>query len=92
MVPWSPGNRERLGHPGDDEVAKWLGEELADLRVTFFRTETVADLISVLAACSNLIACGGGHCHLAASLQVPVSVCTAMPRCWSGVRGEAGIG
>lgn len=72
VVLWSPGNRERLGHPGDDEVAKWLGEELADLRVTFFRTETVADLISVLAVCSNLIACDGGHCHLAAALQVPV--------------------
>lgn len=72
VVLWSPGNRERSGHPGDDETAKWLGEELASLHVTFFRTETVADLISVLAVCSNLIACDGGHCHLAAALQVPV--------------------
>lgn len=72
VVLWFPGSEERLGQPGDDEIAKWLEQELAGLGVTFFGAKTVADLISVLAVCSNLIASDGGHCHLAAALRVPV--------------------
>ena len=72
VVLWSPGDRQQPGHPGDDERAARLREELTGLPVTFFPTETISHLISALRACSNLIACDGGQCHLAAALQLPV--------------------
>ena len=72
VVLWAPGPKSQPGHPGDDDRAATLSKELVGLPVTFFRTDMVADLMAVLAASSNLIACDGGHCHLAAALRVPV--------------------
>ena len=72
VVLWSPGDSNNPAHPGDDEKADLLRRRLTGLPVAFLPTKTVTDLISVLAVCSQLIGCDGGHCHIASGLRIPV--------------------
>ncbi|MHB1566084.1 MAG: glycosyltransferase family 9 protein [Acidiferrobacter sp.] len=69
---WSPGPNLQGGHPGDDDLAAAIMREAQDLPIIAYRTAGLPELAAGLAACRCLIACDGGHCHVAAAVGTPV--------------------
>jgi ADP-heptose:LPS heptosyltransferase len=69
---WSPGAANNPLHPGDDEAAQRLLDELGEFPVTPLRTDKLEALIAGLAVCDKLICSDGGAMHLAAALGKPI--------------------
>jgi ADP-heptose:LPS heptosyltransferase len=59
-------------HPGDDDKAIILEEELKDLPVKFIPTPTLESLIKSLQTCGSMIMADGGAMHIAAALNRPI--------------------
>lgn len=68
---WAPGPGNHPRHPGDDDLAATLMQQLGD-KVIAYRTGTLAELIGALAACDAVITSDGGAMHLAAALAKPI--------------------
>lgn len=71
MLLWAPGPGHHPRHPGDDDLAAALMQQLGD-KVIAYRTSTLPELIGALAACDAAITSDGGAMHLAAALAKPI--------------------
>ena len=69
---WSPGDSKSPMHPGDDDKAVILKEELKDLPVIFMPTPTLESLIENIQTCGSMIMADGGAMHIAAALNRPI--------------------
>ena len=69
---WSPGDSKSPMHPGDDDKAVILKEELKDLPVIFLPTPTLESLIESIQTCGSMIMADGGAMHIAAALNRPI--------------------
>lgn len=69
---WSPGDSKNPMHPGDDDKAFILKEELKDLPVNFMPTPTLESLIESIQTCGSMIMSDGGAMHIAAALNRPI--------------------
>ncbi|MDP2811168.1 MAG: glycosyltransferase family 9 protein [Rhodocyclaceae bacterium] len=70
---WSPGAADNPLHPGDDDKARAIVEALGpSFPVNAVPTQTLPQLINVLAGCHAMICADGGAMHLAAGLGLPI--------------------
>jgi ADP-heptose:LPS heptosyltransferase len=69
---WSPGATDNPLHPGDDQAAQRLLDELGSFPIMPLRTDNLEALIAGLAVCDKLICSDGGAMHLAAALRKPI--------------------
>ena len=69
---WSPGDSKSPMHPGDDDKAVILKEELKDLPVIFLPTPTLESLIESIQTCGSMIMADGGAMHISAALNRPI--------------------
>ena len=69
---WSPGDSKSPMHPGDDDKALILKEELKGLPVNFMPTPTLESLIDSIQTCGSMIMADGGAMHIAAALNRPI--------------------
>jgi len=69
---WSPGSANNPQHPGDDEKAAWIVENVKGLPLAPFPTRRLAELMGGLAACDAVICSDGGAMHIAAGLGKPI--------------------
>ena len=69
---WSPGDSKSPTHPGDDDKAEILKEELKDLPVNFMPTPNLESLIESIQTCGSMIMADGGAMHIAAALNRPI--------------------
>ena len=73
LLLWSPGADDNPLHPGDDDKAKDVMENVGTAAaVTATPTETLPQLIAALAECDMLICADGGAMHLGAGLGLPI--------------------
>ena len=73
MLLWSPGASDHPQHPGDDDKAKEISQQLSGkVPLDAYRTAKLQELIGALAACDLLICSDGGAMHLAAALGKPI--------------------
>ncbi|MDP1652090.1 MAG: glycosyltransferase family 9 protein [Rhodocyclaceae bacterium] len=69
---WAPGAETDPQHPGDDDKAARLIDDLADLPVTPVPTHTLEELVAGLSLADTVICSDGGAMHIAAALGKPV--------------------
>lgn len=69
---WAPGPESDPQHPGDDDKAARLLDELAGLPVTPVPTHTLEELVAGLSLADAVICSDGGAMHIAAALGKPV--------------------
>lgn len=69
---WAPGAADDPMHPGDDDKAAALTEQLKDLPVLAMPTNQLSELISGLSLCDSVICSDGGAMHIAAALGKPI--------------------
>ena len=78
---WSPGTEDNPLHPGDDAKAHDVLRKVmrsgipgdgADATVISRPTQTLSELIAVLAECDAMICADGGAMHLGAGLGLPI--------------------
>jgi ADP-heptose:LPS heptosyltransferase len=73
MLLWSPGPREHPRHPGDDEKAIGISNQLSGIKsFVAYRAGPLPELVGALAACDAVITSDGGAMHLAAALGKPI--------------------
>jgi len=73
MLLWSPGPLDHPRHPGDDEKAIEISNQLSEVKsFVAYRAGPLPELIGALAACDAVITSDGGAMHLAAALQKPI--------------------
>lgn len=71
LVFWSPGSENNPLHPGDDEKAEYLKEQLSHIKglnLYFVETKHLSELIAGVSLCDSFICCDGGTMHIAAAL------------------------
>lgn len=68
---WSPGKANDPHHPGDDEAAQQLIQEVQSNRLVPMPTKNLTELIAALSLCDLFIGTDGGAMHLAAGLNKP---------------------
>jgi ADP-heptose:LPS heptosyltransferase len=69
---WAPGSAHNPKHPGDDEKARTLLDDVRELPVTPHATHELSALIDGLAACDVVVCGDGGAMHIAAGLGKPI--------------------
>jgi heptosyltransferase-3 len=69
---WAPGADTDALHPGDDDNASKLSQELAELPVVKVPTTTLVELATGLSLVDIIICCDGGAMHIAAGLGKPI--------------------
>ncbi len=69
---WSPGNSNNRMHPGDDEKAMWILEQLKGKYIFPCPTKKLRELIASLSLVDQIICSDGGAMHVAAALQKPI--------------------
>jgi ADP-heptose:LPS heptosyltransferase len=69
---WSPGAADNPRHPGDDARAAAVATQCDGAALVPAKTESLEDLVAVLASCRAFIGVDGGAMHLAAGLGLPV--------------------
>jgi len=69
---WSPGQNNNRMHPGDDEKAIWLLEQLSHPRIFACPTKNLCELIAGISLINRMICSDGGAMHIAAALQKPM--------------------
>lgn len=65
---WAPGQTDHPLHPGDDEMAKMLQEEVCNKRLIPMPTNSIRELVAALSTCDVFIGSDGGAMHIAAAL------------------------
>lgn len=69
---WSPGKESNPLHPGDDEKAAWILEQLQGYPIFPCPTKNLRELIASMALVDQMICSDGGAMHVAAALQKPI--------------------
>ncbi len=69
---WSPGGKNHLMHPGDDEDASLILNSLRKVPVFPCPSDSIAGLIAGLSLADQVVCSDGGGMHVAAALQKPV--------------------
>jgi ADP-heptose:LPS heptosyltransferase len=69
---WSPGQNNNRMHPGDNEKATWLLEQLNHPRMLACPTKNLRELIAGISLIDRMICSDGGAMHVAAALQKPM--------------------
>ncbi len=69
---WSPGGADNPMHPGDDDKAQAIMNQLVGLLVIAYPTGDLGDLIGALSLCNEVICSDGGTMHIAAALGKPI--------------------
>lgn len=69
---WSPGSQNNKQHPGDDEKAQQILQQLPGVPIRPCRTNGLDELIAGLSLCGRVICSDGGAMHLAAGLGKPI--------------------
>lgn len=72
LLVWSPGKADDPHHPGDDEVANQVLAATHGEALTPLPTQTISELVNVLAVCDIFVGADGGAMHLAAALKKQV--------------------
>ena len=72
VVFWSPGDKARPEHPGDDARAQELLDRCRGLPVSGYPTSDLLGLAAGLTAVRVLVGSDGGHVHIAAAVGTPV--------------------
>jgi ADP-heptose:LPS heptosyltransferase len=73
MLLWSPGPASHARHPGDDEKAIEISNQLSGVKsFVAYRAGPLPELIGALDACDALVTSDGGAMHLAAALRKPI--------------------
>jgi len=73
MLLWSPGPADHPRHPGDDNKAKAIQEQVGNRApIVAYPTERLAELIGALATCDAMVCADGGAMHVAAALGKPI--------------------
>lgn len=72
LLLWAPGSQFNPQHPGDDERAAQLREQVKDMPIYPCVTQTLLDLIAALSLCDRVVCSDGGAMHLAAGLGKPI--------------------
>ena len=72
MLFWSPGSASNPRHPGDDEKAQQIMDELKDVPILAYPTDRLDQLIAGLALCRAVVCSDGGAMHIAAALCKPI--------------------
>jgi heptosyltransferase-3 len=72
MLFWSPGDSRNPWHPGDDDKAREVLEQLRGVPVLPHPTERLEELIAGLSVCKRVICSDGGAMHIAAALGKPI--------------------
>ena len=72
LIFWAPGAPNDPHHPGDDDKAAFLKQQIQNKQIAFCRTTGLSELIAGI-ACTDLMVCSdGGALHIAAGLGKPV--------------------
>jgi ADP-heptose:LPS heptosyltransferase len=71
LLLWSPGSAANPLHPGDDELAERLLNEIKP-RPLSFKTNTLGELMAVTSLVDMVVCPDGGAMHIAAGLGKPV--------------------
>ncbi len=69
---WSPGSENNAQHPGDDEKASAIIQQINNPRLIPFPTLTLRALIAGLSPLSVLLCSDGGAMHITAGLARPI--------------------
>lgn len=69
---WAPGSQFNPQHPGDDEKAAELQQQVKGMPVYPCTTATLSELIAALSLCDRVVCSDGGAMHLAAGLGKPI--------------------
>lgn len=69
---WSPGPEDHPAHPGDDDKAARILQQLAGLPVQGMATQVLSQLIAGLSLCDSMVCSDGGAMHLASALGKPL--------------------
>ncbi|MFZ4116017.1 MAG: glycosyltransferase family 9 protein [Chthoniobacterales bacterium] len=69
---WSPGENNNRMHPGDDEKANWILNQLEGLSIFPCPTKNLRELIAGISFVDQIICSDGGAMHVAAALQKPI--------------------
>lgn len=69
---WSPGKADDPHHPGDDEAAAQLINEVQSNRLVPMPTQNLTELIAALSLCDLFVGTDGGAMHLAVALNKKV--------------------
>jgi len=69
---WAPGPADDPRHPGDDEKAAAVLQQLGDLPVLPMPTHGLDQLIAGISLCDDFLCADGGAMHLAAALGKPI--------------------
>lgn len=72
MLLWAPGGADDPRHPGDDDKARTVCAAAASLPLLLMPTAELAELISAISLCDEIICADGGAMHLAAGIGKPV--------------------
>jgi len=72
MLFWSPGSASNPRHPGDDESAHLIMQQLGDFPVLAYPTDRLDQLIAGLSLCRAVVCSDGGAMHIAAALGKPI--------------------
>lgn len=69
---WSPGSQNDAQHPGDDEKAAEIIQQVNNPRLIAFPTKELRQLVAGLSQLSVLLCSDGGAMHIAAGLDCPI--------------------
>ena len=72
LIFWAPGDENNKQHPGDNQKAEGLLEQLNGLPVFPVQTKELRELISAVDLCDQFICSDGGAMHIAAGLAKPI--------------------
>ena len=72
MLFWSPGSASNPRHPGDDEKAQQIMDEVKGIPVLAYPTDRLDQLIAGLSLCRAVVCSDGGAMHIAAGLGKPI--------------------
>lgn len=71
LLLWSPGSEKNPYHPGDDEKAEIIKNNLTS-NTFAYKTENLKELIAALSLCNLLICCDGGAMHIGTAMDKPI--------------------
>lgn len=72
LLLWAPGDSSNPKHPGDDDTAARIVQNLPGLPVISYPMGPLEQLIADLSLCDTVITSDGGALHIAAALGKPI--------------------
>lgn len=72
LLIWSPGEGSDPFHPGDDELAEYIVNNIKNNQLVQVKTNSLTELIATLSLCDIFVGADGGAMHLAAALNIKI--------------------